>query len=352
MRLEDLGWNSHFAEALPAGEPHPPGRVIAVYRGGFEVWTVEGLRRAELPGRFRQLARSGADLPAVGDWVLLESVHDKFLVRAVLPRRTKFSRTVAGRTTEEQVLAANIDLVLVVSALGAGFNLRRAERYLTLAWESGAQPALLLTKSDLCPDLPAVLEAARASAKGVPVFALCNLTGEGTREVLELIRPGVTAVLLGPSGVGKSSLINRLCGEEILPTLPVRESDQKGRHTTTCRELIRLPNGGLIIDTPGLRELQLWEGGSGLAGSFADVEAFAAACRFTNCRHETEPGCAVQAALQAGELRIERLDGYRKLQREVHHFEARHDVRLRSEDQRRHKRVTRALRERIRDKQG
>jgi ribosome biogenesis GTPase len=272
------------------------------------------------------------------------------MIHAVLPRRTKFSRTEAGGGPEEQILAANIEEVFVVAALSGEVNLRRLERYLAMAWEGGAQPSVILTKSDLCDDVPAAVKTVTEIASGIPVHVVSNVTCKGLKALRTSLRPARTVVLLGPSGVGKSTLINRLYGDDFLPTLPVRESDQKGRHTTTERQMLQLPSGALVIDTPGLRELQLWEGENGIEDAFADITALAAGCRFSDCRHDAEPGCAVRAAIEAGEFDAARLESHRKLQRETEHFERQHNKRAQAEERRRISGATKKLRSILKDK--
>jgi ribosome biogenesis GTPase len=282
----------------------------------------------------------------VGDWVAAEIIptEEKALIHAVLPRRTKFSRTMAGGTTDEQILSANVDDVFIVAALAGELNLRRIERYLALAHDSGAAPTIVLTKLDLCENAAAAKASVQELAGKTPVLALSNISGKGVKTLRRAIRPGHTAVLLGPSGVGKSTLVNYLCGEELLAVQPVREDDQKGRHTTTRRELLLLRGGGLIIDTPGMRELQLWEGDAGITDAFEDVAALAAGCRFSDCTHGEEPECAVRAAMVAGTLTAGRLESYRKLRSESASFGGRSAERVRDEKRRRIKAVTRSLR--------
>jgi ribosome biogenesis GTPase / thiamine phosphate phosphatase len=335
LNLQDLGWDDGFAASL---QPHGnciPGRVSAQHRGEYDVLTEDGELRAHISGRLRHEAASGADLPAVGDWVALrdETIH------AVLPRRSAFLRKVAFHATEAQVLAANIDTVFVVTGLDDDFSVRRLERYLTLAWESGASPAVVLTKADLCDDPLALLLEAEQVAVGVPAHVVSNVTGEGLDELATYLAPAKTVALLGSSGVGKSSLVNRLLDDEVQATKELAE-DGTGRHTTTARELFRLPGGALMVDTPGLREIQLWSADDGIHEAFADVDELAADCRFNDCAHMREPGCAVQAAIDEGRLPRERLQSYRALQRELKRLAIKQDGRLRSEE--RKKRVKQA----------
>jgi len=270
----------------------------------------------------------GADV-AVGDWVGLSDG----LIRCVLSRRSAIVRSAAGKTSEAQTLAANVDIAFIVSSLGPELEPRRIERYLVTIWESGAMPEIVLTKADRMDDPWELVAEVEAVALGVPVHVVSAVTGQGCDALRARLRGGMTAVLIGSSGVGKSTLVNRFVGRELMATKETREDDDEGRHTTTHRELIELPGGGLIIDTPGIRELQLWDSG-GLEDAFADVEELAGACRFNDCSHGTEPGCAVKHALVSGELSNERYASWQKLQRELRSIAVRADARLRREEKR------------------
>jgi ribosome biogenesis GTPase len=346
MDLRRLGWDGAFAGHFApwAASGHRPGRVTAAHRGGLLVATEAGELVTGPTGRLRHLAGPGAaDLPAVGDWVCLRQGR----IHGVLPRRTAVTRRQPGPGAGEQVLAANVDLVLAVVALGRDANPRRVERLLALAWESGAQPVVVLGRADLCPewgtDVATEVAGLAAVAPGVEVLALSCFTGEGLDEVAALLGPGRTAVLLGSSGVGKSTLVNRLAGRDLLATGELRD-DGKGRHTTTSRQLVALAGGGLVIDTPGLRELGLWTTGAGTAAAFDDVEALAAGCRFGDCRHRTEPGCAVREAVAGGRLDPDRLAAWEKLQRELAWAEQRADPQAAARRRRQVKAVNRSLR--------
>jgi ribosome biogenesis GTPase len=339
LNLHDLGFDDGFAAAL---EPHDnciPGRVSAQHRGEYDVLTEAGELRARVSGRLRHEAGSGADLPAVGDWVALRDQA----IQAVLPRRSAFLRKVNLGAAEAQVLAANLDAIFVVTGLDADFSPRRLERYLTLAWESGATPVVVLTKADLCDDPYGRLLEAEQVALGVPVHLVSNLTGEGVDGLAPHLAPAQTVALLGSSGVGKSSLANRLLGQEAQATKALAE-DGTGRHTTTARQLFRLPGGALLVDTPGLREVQLWEAGDGIQEAFADVDELAAGCRFSDCAHQREPGCAVQEAIDEGRLPRERLQSYRVLQRELRRLALKQDARLRSEERKKRVAFAKSLR--------
>lgn len=323
--LHELGWNPELAENLEPGSV--PGRVAAVHRGAFDVWTESGAVRSRLPGR---QMHEGLDV-SVGDWVGLSDG----LIRAVLPRRSAIVRNAAGLATTAQTLAANIDVAFVVSSLGPDLEPRRIERYLVTLWESGASPEIVLTKADRLDDPRPLVAEVEAVALGVPVHVVSAVTGQGCDALRARIGAGATAVLLGSSGVGKSTLVNRWLGEEAMATSETREDDDEGRHTTSHRQLLVLPGGGLVIDTPGLRELQLWDVGSAaIDATFADIEELAAECRFADCTHLHEPECAVLAAVETGELPGERLQSWRKLQRELRAIAMRQDVLLRKEESR------------------
>ncbi|HKP18878.1 MAG TPA: ribosome small subunit-dependent GTPase A [Gaiellaceae bacterium] len=331
--LARLGWAPAFEDhfAPYAADGLEPARVAVEHRGAYVLYTARGEQHAELAGRLRHAAAERGELPAVGDWVAITPTEPA-LVQAVLPRKTKFSRLAAtdhGQTIE-QVVAANVDVVLLVAGLDGDFNSRRLERYLTLGWESGAEPVVVLTKSDLCADPEAALLEVETAAIGVPVHAVSNVTGEGVDDLRGYFTDGRTVAALGSSGVGKSSLVNRLAGEELMATGDVR-ADGRGRHTTTNRQLLLLPEGGLFLDTPGMRELRLWESEEGLAQTFDDVAAAAARCRFADCSHDQEPGCGVRAALADGTLTAERYASWRKLEAELRHLAVKQDARLRSE---------------------
>jgi ribosome biogenesis GTPase / thiamine phosphate phosphatase len=351
LDLVTLGWNDRLTEQF---EPYAAaglvaGRVAVQHRGAYDVLTAVGELRCDVTGRLVHEASSPAELPVVGDWVAVAPRADEAggTIHAVLPRRTKFSRKTAWQAAEEQVLAANVDVVFLVTSLNDDLNLRRLERYLTLAWESGAQPVIVLTKSDLHPAPDAAVAEVGVIAQGVPVLAISNLTGAGLDAVRSYLGPGVTAALLGSSGVGKSTLVNTLAGEELLATQEIRD-DGKGRHTTIRRELVQLPDGSLVIDTPGMRELQLWAADDGLEEAFEDVTELFAHCRFSDCAHDTEPGCAVRAAIEAGTLSAERWDSYVKLERELEHLDRKLDKRAAAEARKRWKQLGLEARESMR----
>lgn len=337
--LQELGWTeSHRTDF----EPHAaagllPARVAAQHRGAYVLFSELGELRADTAGRLAHEAAGAGDLPAVGDWVAVAARPDEgaATIRHVLPRTTKFSRKVALHAAEEQVLAANVDTVFLLMSLNADYNLRRLERYVATAWDSGAQPVVVLTKTDLCDDVAKRVLEVEAAVYGVPVHAISSLTGDGLDLVRSHLAPGRTVALLGSSGVGKSTLVNTLAGAELLATQAIREDDDEGRHTTRHRQLVLLPGGGLVLDTPGLRELQLWEVGDGVSETFADIEELATRCRFGDCAHRHEPGCAVKAAIEDGTLPFARWASYKKLQRELAHLERRLDKRLAAEERKR-----------------
>ena len=293
-----------------------PARVTAVHKERYEVVCGHGLTHARL--KTGVYFTGDETFPTVGDWVMLQYVPTgDSLITATLPRRSYFARRDPTPGRGEQAVAANFDWVFIMQSLNMDFNPRRLERYLTLAWQSGATPVILLTKADLTDDWYGYLAEASRVAAGVDILVVSAHTGYGLGQLEQYLQPGRTAVFLGSSGVGKSSLVNALAGEEIMAVNGIREDDSKGRHTTTHRQLIRLASGVMIIDTPGMRELGMWAAEEGMSEAFADVEQFLGRCRFSDCRHETEPGCAIRAALETGELDPDRWASYRRLQREA-----------------------------------
>jgi ribosome biogenesis GTPase len=348
--LDLLGWTADRAAAFAPHEARGlrQARVMSEHKGGLALAWEGGELLGSPSARLRAAARA-----AVGDWVAFEPPASgrRAWVHEILPRTSAFVRKAAGREAVEQVVAANVDAVFLCTALGRDLNPRRLERYLALSWQSGARPVVVLTKLDLHPELLAgALALCAEVAPGVPAHPLSARTGEGVDEVRAYTAGNRTAALLGSSGVGKSTLVNRLLGAERQPVREVRVRDERGRHTTARRDLLVVPGGGLLLDTPGMRELQLWDAEEGVARAFADVEALASSCRYADCSHAGDAGCAVAAAVERGELAPERLDSYLRLAREMDRLRALQDERARAERKGRDKSAQRALRSRLREK--
>jgi ribosome biogenesis GTPase len=325
LPLHDLGWGDAlqqqfelFAQSHPA-LPLQPARVVAEHRGAYQLISATGPSWAEPTGRLRHLAQGRIELPAVGDWV---AVDDQARVVGVLPRKSVFVRKVAALRTEPQVVAANVDRVFIVTSANSDFNPRRIERYVAAIWESGASPVLVLNKTDLCEDVELLLASLGNAALGLPVVCVSARERRGGELLLSHLGPQITVALVGSSGVGKSTIANWLLGREALDTAEI-DGEERGRHTTTHRELFALPGGGALIDTPGMREFSLWSDPDEVEGAFADIEELAQRCRFIDCQHQGQPGCAIGDALATGALEEERLQNFFKLQRELRHQEQR-----------------------------
>lgn len=323
MRIKDYGWNDFFENEWRKQyiEGLIPARIIADYGKMLRVVTENEELQVDRP-----VAKNGECMQmAVGDWIGLQYYKEirTYKVHSVLPRKTKFSRAAAGIEVKEQIVAANVDIVFLIQSLNKDFNMRRLERYMITAWESGAKPVVVLTKSDCCDDVEDKISIVNSTVPGVDVHAISCVTGDGIPDIRKYLVTGKTIALLGSSGVGKSTLLNYLAGRELLKTGEIREYDDRGRHTTTHRELILLPDGGLLLDTPGMRSLTPWEADIGMEAMFGDIEELVAKCRFFDCRHEKEPGCAVREALNNGTLDIKRWNSWSKLQKELVNYEKR-----------------------------
>ena len=346
MNLEYLGWNDFFASNF---EPLRQkgltvARVAIEHRNSYILHSEFGELSGEVTGKFRHQS-TPAEFPGVGDWVVisLRESEKSATIHSVLPRKSKFSRQSVGGITIEQIVAANVDTVFLVSGLDGDFNPRRIERYLVLAWESGANPVILLNKADLCKNIEDCLNQVENIALGVPIITISAANSQGLSALKTYLQPGQTVALLGSSGVGKSTITNQLKGEEIQAVKAVRQGDDRGRHTTTHRELILLPNGSLIIDTPGMREIQIWASENSLQSTFEDIETLAEECRFRDCQHEQEPGCAVQQALQDGRLDYSRFLSYQKLQKELNYLSQKQDQKVYIDSKKKWKKITKSM---------
>ncbi|MBD2775088.1 ribosome small subunit-dependent GTPase A [Iningainema tapete] len=348
MNLQSLGWSDFFASSF---EPYRQqgftvGRVAIEHRNTYILYSKQGEVSAEVSGKLRHQARERQDFPAVGDWVVIRAKsEERAIIHEILPRKSKFSRKTVGAKTEEQIVATNVDTVFLVSGLDGDFNPRRIERYLILAWDSGAYPVIVLNKADLCNNLEDCLAEVEAVALGVPIIVLSAANNQGLDALTPYLKLGQTVALLGSSGVGKSTITNQLMGEAVQAVQSVRLHDDRGKHTTTYRELILLPHSGLIMDTPGMREIQIWAGDESLQETFADIEELAQQCRFRDCQHFREPGCAVQQSLVEGRLDYSRFLNYQKLQKEMNYLTRKQDHREHLAEKERWKKITKAMRD-------
>lgn len=347
MNLDHLGWNAYF-EALFATHIEAgwvPARVSKDFGETCELFTEHGVWSGSVSGKFRHETARREYWPAVGDWVAVQALagEAKGVIHAVLQRKSAFIRKIAGEITEAQVVAANVDTVFIVTGLDHNYNLRRIERYLTLAWDSSASPVVLLNKADLCEDVAEKVAEVESVATGTPVHALSALQHENLDVLRTYLGEGKTSVFLGSSGVGKSTLVNALTGAERMAVADVRAQDSRGRHTTTHRELILLPGGGILIDTPGMRELQLWGDEDAVARSFPEIDKLAQDCRFRDCTHDNEPGCNVQRAVESGELDAHRFESFRKQQKELQYLARRQDHHLQQQEKAKWKAIHKSL---------
>ena len=348
MNLEVLGWSGFFSKSFESHlqEGYTVGRVALEHKQVYILYTEQGELPAEVTGKLRYRASGRQDFPAVGDWVVI-SVRDgqkRATIHAVLPRKSKFSRKTVGTITDEQIVATNIDTVFLISGLDGDFNPRRIERYLILVWESGAKPVIILNKADLCDDVDQRRQEVEAIAFGVPLVILSAVNNQGLDALIPYLSKGQTVALLGSSGVGKSTITNQLAGRVVQAVQEVRQGDDRGKHTTTHRELIVLPSGGLLIDTPGMREIQIWAADEGLQETFADIKTLARQCRFQNCQHNREPGCAVQQALEEGRLDYQRFMSHQKLQKELDYLARKQDQKAYLAEKEKWKKITKSLR--------
>lgn len=352
ITLTELGWKREFQTAWEEYQNTSNsrdislGRVAVEHKGIYRILCEHGELLGRMSGKMLAESERGMERPAVGDWVVISARHDEgqATIHAVLPRFSKFSRQIAGTSHNEQIVATNIDTVFLVMALNKDFNVRRLERYLLTAWDSGANPVIILTKADLCEDIEKKCSEVEQVAFGVPTYVVSAVTNQGIDELKAFFKVGETTAFLGSSGVGKSTLINRLYGQDILRTNEIRGDDDKGRHTTTHRELIVLESGGIVIDTPGMRELQLWDVTESVSQGFEDIETLAEACRFRDCQHDGEPGCAVQAAIDNGSLPVERYQSYQKLLKELAFFERKASKKAQSDEKKKWKTITKQIR--------
>ena len=331
MNLIKWGWDSAFEESFTNYKDRGlvPGRIVKESRHIYTVETESGRYSAQVSGHYMYTALNKAEYPTIGDWVALKIENDKGVIEKLVKRKTSFSRKRAGIEIEEQVIAANIDYIFLVFGLDGGRNFSSGalERFLTRSWDSGAQPVVILNKSDLCDNIEDILYEAEAVSAGADILVTSAISGDGLDKLAPYLSPGKTIAFTGFSGVGKSALINSLCGEELMKTGKQRDSDLKGRHTTTSKELLFLESGAILIDSPGIKELQLWGNEDSLNNSFEDISAFAEDCRFNDCSHSGEPGCAVQQALATGELDHRRFENYLDMKKELNYLESKQNIR-------------------------
>lgn len=356
ISLQDLGFNSFFENEFSKSEDNPflPARVISEHKEMYRLQNEKGEFLGEVSGKLRYTAVNRDDFPVVGDWVYIQELEgeNKAIIHSIFPRKTKLSRKAPGKNIEEQILCANMDIIFIVQPMDSTFNPNRIERYLTIGWESGAIPIVILTKKDLCDSPDSIQLEAESAAIGTKVHSVNSITGDGYEQVKTYLSPGKTIVFIGQSGAGKSTLINKLSEQDLQKTQEIRDKDARGKHTTTHRELFVLATGGLLIDTPGLREIQLWGDESMLEETFSDIRELAASCKFPDCRHESEPGCSVLAALAKEEISLERLENYLKMKRELLFLESKMNESAKIVRKQKERQLQKMIGERLKQKYG